>query len=113
MTDSGRVIAFGDRPRARRRPRRGGTSIAFGVELPERGDVVFAVTALTQLITIADQSGIDGAGPLRAAIDDLRRRLEGARVDLPPHLDALLEQLSDESAAEVISLADRPTPSRP
>jgi hypothetical protein len=60
------------------------------VELPARRDLVFSVAALTQLITIADQAGLDAAGDLGRAIASLRRRLRAHDVGLPPELEEMI-----------------------
>lgn len=71
-----------------------GQPIAFGVELPARGDIVFSIAALTQLITIADQAGVDAAGDLGGAITALRRRLRVHDVTLPPALEEMIGHLN-------------------
>ncbi len=76
-----------------------GEPVVFGVELPARGDIVFSVAALTQLITIADQAGVEAADDLYAAIAALRRRLRANAVGLPPALDDMIERLARETPA--------------
>lgn len=67
--------------------------VAFSVEFPARGDIVFSIAALTQLITIADQAGVDAAGDLGHAIAALRRRLQVHDVTLPPALEEMIGHL--------------------
>lgn len=69
--------------------------VAFGVELPAgRNDMVVAVAALTQLISIADEQGVDAADQsVRDAIIQLRHTLEGASVILPEPLMELIDSM--------------------
>lgn len=69
--------------------------VAFGVELPSgRNDMVVAVAALTQLISIADEQGVDAADhSVREAIIQLRHTLEGASVILPEPLMELIDSM--------------------
>ncbi len=73
-----------------------GQPVAFGVELPARGDIVFSIAALTQLITIADQAGVDAADDLGRAIAALRRRLRANAVGLPPALEEMIGRLETD-----------------
>jgi hypothetical protein len=85
--------------------------VAFGVELPAgRNDMVAAIAALTQLMSIADEQGVDADSSLRAAIMTLRHSLEGASVILPPHLLELLDMIAPlEQAANPASEAPGPS----
>lgn len=69
-----------------------GDPVVFGVELPPRGDLVMAVTALAQLVSIADGVGLDAAGDLETAIARLVHRLQAHSVGLPPHLRQAIDQ---------------------
>lgn len=96
----GRVVSLADRqspgtaPASTAVPARG-EPVAFGVELPARGDLVFSVAALTQLITLADHAGLNAAGELGRAITSLRRRLRAHGIGLPPALEEMVEQLTE------------------
>lgn len=69
--------------------------VAFGVELPAgRNDMVVAVAALTQLISIADEQGVDAADhSVREAVIQLRHTLEGTSVILPEPLMELIDSM--------------------
>ena len=76
--------------------------VAFGVELPAgRNDMVAAIAALTQLMSIADEQGVDADSSLRTAIGTLRHTLEGASVVLPPHLLELLDMIAPLEPATI------------
>lgn len=96
--DRSRVVDLAARRRKPPAKRVPGEPVAFGVELPARGDLVFSVAALTQLITIADQAGLDAAGDLGNAIASLRRRLRAHDIGLPPALEDMIEGLGDRPA---------------
>jgi hypothetical protein len=69
--------------------------MAFGVELPAgRNDMVASIAALTQLMSIADEQGVDTDSSLSGAIATLRHSLEGASVVLPPQLLELLDMIA-------------------
>ena len=76
--------------------------VAFGVELPAgRNDMVASIAALTQLMSIADEQGVDADSSLRMAIGTLRHTLEGASVILPPHLLELLDMIAPLEPATI------------
>ena len=76
--------------------------VAFGVELPAgRNDMVASIAALTQLMSIADEQGVDTDSSLRTAIGTLRHTLEGASVVLPPHLLELLDMIAPLESATI------------
>ncbi len=76
--------------------------VAFGVELPAgRNDMVASIAALTQLMSIADEQGVDADSSLRTAIGTLRHTLEGASVVLPPHLLELLDMIAPLESATI------------
>lgn len=84
--------------------------VAFGVELPAgRNDMVAAIAALTQLMSIADEQGVDTDSSLRAAIAALRHTLEGASVVLPPQLLELLDMIAP---LEPVALEAEESPGR-
>lgn len=85
--------------------------VAFGVELPAgRNDMVAAIAALTQLMSIADEQGVDTDSSLRAAISTLRHSLEGASVVLPPQLLELLDMIAP---IEPVAMEPEESPGRP
>lgn len=83
-----------------------GQPVAFGVELPARGDIVFSVAALTQLVTIADQAGLEASADLKSAIGALTRRLQAHGIALPPALEAMVEDLDLGASAGVHLLSE-------
>jgi len=89
--------------------------VSFGIELPAgRNDLVASIAALTQLLSIADEQGVDADPSLRQAIIGLRRALEGASVMLPPHLSAMLDILAPlEEPDPTPPEPQRPQPGKP
>lgn len=68
--------------------------VMMGVEVPADRRTVLMVQTIAQLATLAQDAGVPLDDGLAEGAERLARSLRGTGLDLPPHLESALEEIS-------------------